>query len=151
MKKKKYDILVKIKKISKSKLVNNLNNLNSEKGKLEDIKDYLEKTLKSSQPSSEEISGIQLRQISIFNEELIKKLEVSKNRYRHLNNEINSNLEQINRIEKQREKIISKKRKIEKIEIEAIENRKEIFRNKISRIQSQWHYNCTLTASYGFY
>ena len=134
MKKKKYDILVKIKKISKSKLVNNLNNLNSEKGKLEDIKDYLEKTLKSSQPSSEEISGIQLRQISIFNEELIKNLEVSKNRYRHLNNEINSNLEQINRIEKQREKIISKKRKIEKIEIEAIENRKEIFRNKISRI-----------------
>ena len=134
MKKKKYDILVKIKKINKSKLVNNLNNLNSEKGKLEDIKDYLEKTLKSSQPSSEEISGVQLRQISYFNEELIKKLEVSKNRYRHLNNEINSNLEQINKIEKQREKIISKKRKIEKIEIEALENKKEIFRNKISRI-----------------
>ena len=134
MKKKQYDILVKIKKINKSKLVNNLNNLNSEKGKLEDITDYLEKTLKSSQPSSEEISGVQLRQISIFNEELIKKLEVSKNRYTHLNNEINSNLKQINRIEKQREKIISKKRKIEKIEIEAIENKKEIFRNKISRI-----------------
>ena len=76
MKKKKYDILVKIKKINKIKLVNNLNNLNSEKGKLEDIKDYLEKTLKSSQLSSEEISGVQLRQISIFNEELIKKLEV---------------------------------------------------------------------------
>ena len=134
MKKKQYDILVKIKKINKSKLVNNLNNLNSEKGKLEDIKDYLEKTLKSSQPSSEEISGVQLRQISYFNEELIKKLEVSKNRYRHLNNEINSNLEQINKIEKQREKIISKKRKIEKIEIEALENKKEIFRNKISPI-----------------
>tara|TARA_B100000035_G_scaffold140138_1_gene119370 strand:- start:496 stop:900 length:405 start_codon:yes stop_codon:yes gene_type:complete len=134
MKKKKYDILVKIKKINKSKLVNNLNNLNSEKGKLEDIKDYLEKTLKSSQPSSEEISGVQLRQISNFNEELIKKLEVSKNRYRHLNNEINSNLEQINKIEKQREKIISKKRKIEKVEIEALENKKEIFRNKISPI-----------------
>ena len=134
MKKKKYDILVKIKKINKSKLVNNLNNLNSEKGKLEDIKDYLEKTLKSSQPSSEEISGVQLRQISYFNEELIKKLEVSENRYRHLNNEINSNLEQINKIEKQREKIISKKRKIEKIEIEALENKKEIFRNKISPI-----------------
>tara|TARA_X000001036_G_scaffold73735_1_gene65238 strand:+ start:156 stop:560 length:405 start_codon:yes stop_codon:yes gene_type:complete len=134
MKKKQYDILVKIKKINKNKLVNNLNNLNSEKGKLEDIKDYLEKTLKNSQPSSEEISGVQLRQISNFNEELIKKLEVSENRYRHLNNEINSNLEQINKIEKQREKIISKKRKIEKIEIEALENKKEIFRNKISPI-----------------
>jgi len=134
MKKKQYDILVKIKKINKNKLVNNLNNLNSEKGKLEDIKDYLEKTLKNNQPSSEEISGVQLRQISNFNEELIKKLEVSENRYRHLNNEINSNLEQINKIEKQREKIISKKRKIEKIEIEALENKKEIFRNKISPI-----------------
>ena len=75
-----------------------------------------------------------MRQISYFNEELIKKLEVSKNRYRHLNNEINSNLEQINKIEKQREKIIYKKRKIEKIEIEALENTKEIFRNKISPI-----------------
>ena len=37
MKKKKYDILVKIKKIDKNKLVYNLNNLNSEKRKLEDI------------------------------------------------------------------------------------------------------------------
>ena len=134
MKKKQYDILAKIKKINKNKLVNSLNNLNIEKEKLEDVKGYLENTLKSNQPSSEEISGVQLRQISYFNEELIKKLEVSKNRYRHLNNEINSNLEQINKIEKQREKIISKKRKIEKIEIEALENKKEIFRNKISPI-----------------
>ena len=134
MKKKQYDILAKIKKINKNKLVNSLNNLNIEKEKLEDVKGYLENTLKSNQPSSEEMSGVQLKQISNFNGELIKKLEVSKNRYRHLNNEINSNLEQINKIEKQREKIISKKRKIEKIEIEALENKKEIFRNKISPI-----------------
>ena len=134
MKKKQYDILVKIKKINKNKLVNNLNNLNSEKGKLEDIKDYLEKTLKNNQPSSEEISGVQLRQISNFNEELIKKLEVSENRYKHLNNEIDNNLKQINKIEKQKEKIISKKRKIEKIEIEAMELKKENYRNKVSLI-----------------
>ena len=134
MKKKKYDILVKIKKINKNKLVYNLNNLNNEKEKLEDIKDYLENTLKTSQPSSEEISGIQLKQISSFNGELIKKLEVSKNRFIHLNDEINNNLKQINKIEKQREKIISKKKKIEKIEIEALELKKEIFRNKISLI-----------------
>ena len=134
MKKKQYDILAKIKKINKNKLVNSLNNLNIEKEKLEDVKGYLENTLKSNQPSSEEMSGVQLKQISNFNGELIKKLEVSKNRYRHLNNEINSNLEQINKIEKQREKIISKKIKIEKIEIEALENKKEIFRNKISPI-----------------
>ena len=134
MKKKKYDILVKIKQINKNKLVYNLNNLNSEKAKLEDIKNYLENTLKDSQLSSEEMSGVQLRQISNFNGELIKKLEVSENRYKHLSNEINNNLRQITKIEKQKEKIISKKRKIEKIEIEALELKKENYRNKVSLI-----------------
>ena len=134
MKKKKYDILVKIKQINKNKLVYNLNNLNSEKAKLEDIKNYLENTLKDSQPSSEEMSAVQLRQISNFNGELIKKLEVSENRHKHLSNEINNNLKQITKIEKQKEKIISKKRKIEKIEIEALELKKENYRNKVSLI-----------------
>ena len=134
MKKKKYDILVKIKKIDKNKLVYNLNNLNSEKRKLEDIKNYLQNNLKDNQPLSEEISGVQLRQISKFNGELIKKLEVSKNRYKHLSNEIKNNLMQINKIEKQKEKIISKKRKIEKIEIEALELKKENYKNKVSLI-----------------
>ena len=134
MKKKKYDILVKIKQINKNKLVYNLNNLNGEKAKLEDIKNYLENTLKDSQPSSEEMSAVQLRQISNFNGELIKKLEVSENRYKHLSNEINNNLKQITKIEKQKEKIISKKRKIEKIEIEALELKKENYRNKVSLI-----------------
>ena len=134
MKKKKYDILVKIKQINKNRLVYNLNNLNSEKAKLEDIKNYLVNTLKDSQPSSEEMSAVQLRQISNFNGELIKKLEVSENRYKHLSNEINNNLKQIAKIEKQKEKIISKKRKIEKIEIEALELKKENYRNKVSLI-----------------
>ena len=134
MKKKKYDILFKIKQINKNKLVYNLNNLNSEKAKLEDIKNYLENTLKDSQPSSEEMSAVQLRQISNFNGELIKKLEVSENRYKHLSNEINNNLKQITKIDKQKEKIISKKRKIEKIEIEAFELKKENYRNKVSLI-----------------
>jgi len=134
MKKKKYDILVKIKQINKNKLVYNLNNLNSEKAKLEDIKNYLENTLKDSQPSSEEMSAVQLRQISNFNGELIKKLEVSENRYKHLSNEIDNNLKQITKVEKQKEKIISKKRKIEKIEIEALELKKENYRNKVSLI-----------------
>ena len=134
MKKKKYDILVKIKQINKNKLVYNLNSLNSEKAKLEDIKNYLVNTLKESQPSSEEMSAVQLRQISNFNGELIKKVEVSENRYKHLSNEINNNLKQITKIEKQKEKIISKKRKIEKIEIEALELKKENYRNKVSLI-----------------
>jgi len=134
MKKKKYDILVKIKKINKNKLIYNLNNLNSEKDKLEDIKNYLKNSLKDGQALSEAVSGVQLRQISNFNGELIKKLEVSENRYKHLSNEINNNLRQINKIEKQKEKIIAKQRKIEKIEIEALELKKESYRNKVSLI-----------------
>ena len=90
--------------------------------------------MKDSQPSSEEMSAVQLRQLSNFNGELIKKLEVSENRYKHLSNEINNNLKQITKIEKQKEKIISKKRKIEKIEIEALELKKENYRNKVSLI-----------------
>ena len=134
MKKKKYDILVKMKKINRNKLVHTLNHLNSEKERLEDVNEYLENTLKGNIPSSDEMSGIQLKQISNFNGELIKKLEVSKNRYRHLNNEIDNNLKQINKIKKQQEKIISQKRKVEKIEIEALELKKEFFRNKVSII-----------------
>ncbi len=111
MKNKKYDILVKIKKINKNKLVSNLNILNAEKEKLYDVREYLKNTLKHNKPSNQEISAIQLKQISNFNGELIKKLEVTNNRYKHLNNEINSNLNEINKIEKQREKIISKKKK----------------------------------------
>ena len=80
------------------------------------------------------MSGVQLRQVSNFNGELIKKLEVSENRCKHLSNEINNNLKQIAKIEKQKEKIISKKRKIEKIEIEALELKKENYRNKVSLI-----------------
>ena len=47
MKNKKYDILVKIKKINKNKLVSNLNILNAEKEKLYDVREYLKNTLKA--------------------------------------------------------------------------------------------------------
>ena len=50
MKPKKYDILAKLKQIKKSKLIGNLNTLNKEKDKLEDIKNYLSKTLEENKP-----------------------------------------------------------------------------------------------------
>ena len=53
MKKKKYDILVKIKKINKNKLVYNLNNLNNEKEKLKDhssVIDYMKRWDLDKQP-----------------------------------------------------------------------------------------------------
>ena len=67
-----------LKQIKKSKLIGNLNTLNKEKDKLEDIKNYLSKTLKENKPKTEEFSGTQLKQLSDFNSEIIKKLEVSE-------------------------------------------------------------------------
>ena len=134
MKHKKYDILAKLKQIKKSKLIGNLNTLNKEKDKLEDIKNYLSKTLEENKPKTEEFSGTQLKQLSDFNSEIIKKLEVSENRFNHLNHEIIYNLKQINKIEKQRETIFKKKKELLKIKLEAQENKRENFKSKISSI-----------------
>ena len=47
MKKNKYKVLLKLKKIKKNKLLSNLNTLNDEKEKLLSVKDYLEDILKN--------------------------------------------------------------------------------------------------------
>ncbi len=134
MKKKKFDVLIKIKKIKKNKLTSSLNTLNKEKNKLQEIKEYLSDTLQNNKTRVGEFSAIQLRQLSSFNNEIVKKLEVSKNRYSHINDEINNNLKQIHQIDKQKEKIISKKKTMERIEINSQESKKENYRNKISII-----------------
>ncbi len=134
MKKKKFDVLIKIKKIKKNKLASSLNTLNKEKNKLQEIKEYLSDTLQNNKTRVGEFSAIQLRQLSSFNNEIVKKLEVSKNRYSHINDEINNNLKQIHQIDKQKEKIISKKKTMERIEINSQESKKENYRNKISII-----------------
>ena len=134
MKTKKYKVLLKIKKIKKTKLLSNLNTLNGEKSKLESVKNYLEKILKNTPLNEGIISASQLKQLSDFNNEISKRLEVSNNRYSHIETEINNNLKEINLIEKQKEKIICKKQKIELAEAKNKELKAEIYRNKISII-----------------
>ena len=134
MKKNKYKVLLKLKKIKKNKLLSNLNTLNDEKEKLLSVKDYLEDVLKHSIPNEDVVSGNHLKQLSDFNNEISKRLEVSNNRYSHIKTEINNNLVEINLIEKQKEKIISHKQKKEQIELKSKELRAETFVNKISII-----------------
>ena len=134
MKKNKYKVLLKLKKIKKNKLLSNLNTLNDEKEKLLSVKDYLEDVLKHNIPDEDVVSGNYLKQLSDFNNEISKRLEVSNNRYSHIQTEINNNLVEINLIEKQKEKIISHKQKNEQIELKSKELRAETFVNKISII-----------------
>ena len=134
MKKNKYKVLLKLKKIKKNKLLSNLNTLNDEKEKLLSVKDYLEDVLKHNIPNEDVVSGNHLKQLSDFNNEISKRLEVSNNRYSHIQTEINNNLMEINLIEKQKEKIISHKQRNEQIELKSKELRAETFINKISII-----------------
>ena len=134
MKKNKYKVLLKLKKIKKNKLLSNLNTLNDEKEKLLSVKDYLEDVLKHNIPNEDVVSGNHLKQLSDFNNEISKRLEVSNNRYSHIQTEINNNLVEINLIEKQKEKIISHKQKNEQIELKNKELRAETLVNKISII-----------------
>jgi len=132
MKKNKYKVLLKLKKIKKNKLLSNLNTLNDEKEKLLSVKDYLEDVLKHNIPNEDVVSGNHLKQLSDFNNEISKRLEVSNNRYSHIQTEINNNLMEINLIEKQKEKIISHKQRNEQIELKSKELRAETLTNKIS-------------------
>jgi hypothetical protein len=132
MKKNKYKVLLKLKKIKKNKLLSNLNTLNDEKEKLLSVKDYLEDVLKHNIPNEDVVSGNHLKQLSDFNNEISKRLEVSNNRYSHIQTEINNNLMEINLIEKQKEKIISHKQRNEQIELKSKDLRAETLTNKIS-------------------
>ena len=126
MKKSKYDLFLILKKLKKNKLLNNLSTLNNEKEKIEFVKKTLSEMLVQNNISKlDETSGLYLKQISAFRNNLMNKLEVSDNRATHLTDEIKQNLTQINKIERQKDKIIKKKKEVQKIKENLIDLRKE--------------------------
>ena len=126
MKKSKYDLFLILKKLKKNKLLNNLSTLNNEKEKIEFVKKTLSEMLVQNNISKlDETSGLYLKQISAFRNNLMNKLEVSDNRATHLTDEIKHNLTQINKIERQKDKIIKKKKEVQKIKENLIDLRKE--------------------------
>ena len=76
-----------------------MNTLNKEKITAE-IKEYLSDT-QNNKTRVGEFSAIQLRQLSSFNNEIVKVRSI-ENRYSSTNDEINNNLKQIHQIDKQK-------------------------------------------------
>ena len=109
MRKNKYQILSKLKKIKKNKLVSNLGTLNKEKTKIKRINDELKEMLDESNfEIGKTLNSSSLRQVSSFRKNLQEKIEISKNRASHLSKEIDSYLGEINKVNKQQEKINEK-------------------------------------------
>lgn len=107
--KKKYKLLTILKKIKKNSLFNSLGTLYNEKKKLENINLELQKLLdKSSFKEGSVISASQLKNNSFFRTDISEKIEISKNRKLHIEEEISGYVSQISKVNKQQE-IIQKK------------------------------------------
>ena len=144
MKKNKYDLFLILKKLKMNKIRNNLSTLNNEKKRLEFIRQTLTEMLNGNcLGKSNEITGSELKGRATFSDNLIRKLEVSKNRERHVLKQITDNLSEINKIEKQKEKIIKKKEEFKIKKENLLELKKENIGRPRNFISTQmWHYYC---------
>ena len=89
MNKKKFSLLLKLKKVKKSRSIAGLNILNKEKTKLSNIQGSLAKILETAQfPEGEEMTSSFLRHISSYQNQIQDKLNTSLNRQKYLSNEI---------------------------------------------------------------
>ena len=135
MKKSKYEILSKLKKIKKNKLVSSLGTLNREKNKIKRINIELKEMLDDSRLSiGETFNSSSLKQISSFRKNLQEKISISKNRAAHLSKEIDSYLGEINKVNKQQEKINEKINK-ELVISEKIKEQRESINFKLKNYQ----------------
>jgi len=126
MRKSKYDLFLILKKLKKNKPLNNISTLNNEKRRLEFIRQTLTEMLTTNSiNNSNEISGSELKGRAAFSDNLLRKLEVSKNREAHLLEEIKDNLNEVSKIEKQKEKIIKRKEELRIKQQNFIEMKKE--------------------------
>ena len=133
MAKKKYDILSKLKKIRKNKLVSNLGTLNKEQRKLERINSELKDMLDDSKfEIGKTITSGAVRQVSTFRKNLQDKIQVSENREAHLKKEIDTYLNEISKVNKQQEKIEEKKKE----NLAILEQNKEIRNSIIPRVKN---------------
>ena len=125
-KKNKYELLILLKDLKKNKFSNNLSTLHSEKNKLDRINTELNDMMNSSSFKEGEIfSGASMQLTSKFRKNLHDKISVSKNRKHHLKKEIKTNLIEIGKINKQKEKIAEKNKEIAAIKENLEELRSE--------------------------
>ena len=124
---KKFNLLLKLKKVKKSRSIQGLNTLNKEKAKLSDIQESLGKILETAQfPEGEEMTSSFLKQISTYQNQIQDKLNTSLNRQKYLSSEILDNINELSRINKQTEIIEKKISAINKEKNEILEKKSEI-------------------------
>ena len=127
MNNKKFNLLLKLKKVKKSKSIQGLNTLNKEKSKLSNIQESLGKILETAQfPEGEEMTSSFLRQISTYQNQIQDKLNTSLNRQKYLSSEILNNINELSKLNKQTEKIEKKISAIKKEKNEILEKKSEI-------------------------
>lgn len=132
MKKNKFQILLLLKKLKQNKSLISLNSLNKEKIKIKNIKEDLNELLNSNKFEKGEIlSSALLNQMTNYHNEIQNKLTISENREKYLMQEIKDNLKEINKLNKQKEKIKEKIIINQNKEIEDKEIKNELtFQNK---------------------
>lgn len=134
MNKKKFNLLLMLKKVKKSKSVSGLAMLNKEKEKIKNIQQSLYKILNTSNfPKDELISSSFMRQTANYQNEIQQKLDTSINRKKYLSTEILNVVQELTKINKQTEVIEKKIDEINELRIESQEKKSEInFINKTS-------------------
>ena len=127
MNNKKFNLLLKLKKVKKSRSIHGLNTLNKEKSKLSNIQESLGKILETAKfPEGEEMTSSFLRQISIYQNQIQDKLNTSLNRQKYLSSEILNNINELSKLNKQTEIIEKKISTIKKEKDEILEKKSEI-------------------------
>lgn len=127
MNNKKFNLLLKLKKVKKSRSIQGLNTLNKEKSKLSNIQESLGKILETAQfPEGEEMTSSFLRQISTYQNQIQDKLNTSLNRQKYLSSEILNNINELSKLNKQTEIIEKKISTIKKEKNEILEKKSEI-------------------------
>ena len=134
MKKNKYDLLILLKDLKKNRFVSKLATLNTEQKKIKKVHKELGKMMRSCDFSQDQIfSSASMQQVSKFRNDLNEKIEISRNRKNHLSKEIKGYLTEINKIDRQKDKIFDKKKQLSAIR-ERIEDSKNDLNFKMKNI-----------------
>ena len=127
MKKKTYNLLLLKKKISKNQSFKEISSLSKEKDKNRNAVKSLNDLLNKSKSNiGQLLTSSDLKNMSYFQEEIRKRVEISKSRENFLQAEIKSKMKELSKIKKQEEVVKNKIKDIDYLSNEEKEKKTEI-------------------------
>ena len=127
MKKKTYNLLLLKKKISKNQSFKEISSLSKEKDKNRNAVRSLNDLLNKSKSNiGELLTSSDLKNMSYFQDEIRKRVEISKSREHFLQAEIKSKMKELSKIKKQEEVVKNKIKDIDYLSNEEAEKKTEI-------------------------